>query len=143
MGTTRREFLQASGLGAGAASLAPLGQLQAAWQGAAPRRFVFIRKSNGVRPNELSLPTFSEAERQQDKKKEAMEADLHHHELPGWMESLEPYKADMCILQGLSCKMSENGHWSYSSVMGAYKSGRNSLSGIKRASHGNQFLVLV
>jgi len=133
MGTTRREFLQASGLGAGAASLAPLGQLQAAWQGAAPRRFVFIRKSNGVRPNELSLPTFSEAERQQDKKKEAMEADLHHHELPGWMESLEPYKADMCILQGLSCKMSENGHWSYSSVMGAYKSGRNSLSGIKRA----------
>ena len=29
--------------------------------------------------------------------------------------------------------MSENGHWSYSSVMGAYKSGRNSLSGIKRA----------
>jgi len=29
--------------------------------------------------------------------------------------------------------MSENGHWSYSSVMGAFKSGRNSLSGIKRA----------
>jgi hypothetical protein len=29
--------------------------------------------------------------------------------------------------------MSENGHYSYSSVMGAYKSNRNSLSGIKRA----------
>ena len=29
--------------------------------------------------------------------------------------------------------MSENGHFSYSSVMGAFKSGRNSLSGIKRA----------
>jgi len=29
--------------------------------------------------------------------------------------------------------MSENGHYSYSSVMGAFKSNRNSLSGIKRA----------
>ncbi|MCA9211224.1 MAG: DUF1552 domain-containing protein, partial [Planctomycetales bacterium] len=43
------------------------------------------------------------------------------------------HKRHMTILQGLSCKMSENGHWSYSSVMGAFKSGRNSLSGIKRA----------
>ncbi len=29
--------------------------------------------------------------------------------------------------------MSENGHYSYSSIMGAFKSNRNSLSGIKRA----------
>lgn len=62
-----------------------------------------------------------------------MEVDLDQHELPGWLHSLEPHRQHMTILQGLSCKMSENGHWSYSSVMGAFKSGRNSLSGIKRA----------
>jgi len=49
------------------------------------------------------------------------------------LRALEGHKQHMTILHGLSCKMSENGHWSYSSVMGAYKSGRNSLSGIKRA----------
>ena len=49
------------------------------------------------------------------------------------MRALDPYKENLTMLHGLSAKMSENGHWSYSSVMGAYKSGRNSLSGIKRA----------
>ena len=62
-----------------------------------------------------------------------MEVDLDQHELPLWLRGLDRHKQHMSILQGLSCKMSENGHWSYSSVMGAYKSGRNSLSGIKRA----------
>jgi hypothetical protein len=134
MATNRREFLQTAAVGAGAMTLTPARCLTAAsGEQSFPRRFVFIRKSNGVRPNELALPTFSETEKQQDSKKQAMAVDLHHHQLPVWMESLESHKADMCILQGLSCKMSENGHWSYSSVMGAYKSGRNSLSGIKRA----------
>jgi len=134
MATNRREFLQTAAVGAGAMTLTPARCLTAAsGEEFFPRRFVFIRKSNGVRPNELALPTFSETEKQQDSKKQAMAVDLHHHQLPVWMESLESHKADMCILQGLSCKMSENGHWSYSSVMGAYKSGRNSLSGIKRA----------
>ncbi|MCA9069630.1 MAG: DUF1552 domain-containing protein, partial [Planctomycetaceae bacterium] len=62
-----------------------------------------------------------------------LEADLDQHELPNWLRALEGHKKHLTILQGLSCKMSENGHWSYSSVMGAFKSGRNSLSGIKRA----------
>jgi hypothetical protein len=38
----------------------------------------------------------------------------------------------MTILQGLSAKMSENVHWSFSSVMGCFKSSRNTLSAIKR-----------
>jgi len=99
----------------------------------APKRFIFIRKSNGIRPSELALPTFSAEEKALDAKKLPMEVDLDKHELPAWLRPLNSHKADMSILQGLSCKMSENGHWSYSSVMGAYKSGRNSLSGIKRA----------
>lgn len=98
-----------------------------------PKRFVFIRKSNGERPNELMLPTFSAADKALDEKKQPLEVDLDKHELPAWMRALEKHKENLCILQGLSCKMSENGHYSYSSVMGAYKSNRNSLSGIKRA----------
>ena len=38
----------------------------------------------------------------------------------------------MTILQGLSAKMSENVHWSFSSVMGCFRSQRNTLSAIKR-----------
>ena len=38
----------------------------------------------------------------------------------------------MTILQGLSAKMSENVHYSFSSVMGCFKSNRNTLSSIKR-----------
>ena len=135
MGANRRSFLQASALGAAALSQATsLTRLYAGTSGElGPRRFVFIRKSNGVRPSEVSLPTFSEGEKAKEKKKEAFEADLENHDLPMWLQPLAPYKQNLSILQGLSCKMSENGHWSYSSVMGAFKSGRNSLSGIKRA----------
>ncbi len=135
MESSRRHFLQASALGAGALVLTPsLSPLSAASTNKlGPRRFVFIRKSNGIRPHEVALPTFSDAEKSLDSKKQAMEVDLHKHELPQWLRGLEGEKQHLSILQGLSCKMSENGHWSYSSVMGAFKSGRNSLSGIKRA----------
>lgn len=98
-----------------------------------PFRFIFIRKSNGIRPSELALPTFSDQEESKDAHKEAFEVDLEKHELPSWLGGLKQHKEHLGILQGLSCKMSENGHYSYSSVMGAFKSGRNSLSGIKRA----------
>jgi len=133
--TTRRNFLKTSALGAGAAALTPaLGSLLAAAANRnTPRRFVFIRKSNGIRPHEIALPSFSAQEKALDDKKQALQADLEQHELPGWLRGLDGHKAHMTILQGLSTKMSENGHWSYSSVMGVYKSGRNSLSGIKRA----------
>ncbi len=130
----RRTFLKTSAAAAGALVLPSLSAHAAAnISGQGPRRFVFIRKSNGLRPHELALPTFSEDEKKMESKKEAFEADLDKHELPNWLKPVAKHKANMSILQGLSCKMSENGHFSYSSVMGAYKSGRNSLSGIKRA----------
>lgn len=137
---TRRTFLKTSALSAGALAFGlSLDSVQAGTPvlpnavGGAPRRFVFIRKSNGIRPKEVALPSFTNAQMAQDDKKQAMEVDLHKHELPQWLQGLEGNKQNMAIIQGLSCKMSENGHWSYSSVMGAFKSGRNSLSGIKRA----------
>ena len=61
---SRRDFLKKSGLGLGALSLGPsLGALAAETTGDTPRRFVFIRKSNGIRPKELALPTFSAEEK--------------------------------------------------------------------------------
>lgn len=132
---TRRDFLRSTASGAGALSLTPylhaFGNEPAA--GGLPKRFVFIRKSNGERPNEVALPTLADKDKALEEKKQAFEVDLAKHELPVYLRSLEKYKSNLCILQGLSCMMSENGHYSFSSVMGAYKSNRNSLSGIKRA----------
>jgi hypothetical protein len=138
--SNRRKFLKhsaqaTSALTLGGLSLGPMAQ--PAWSGEAepqrPFRFIFIRKSNGIRPHEVALPSFNDQQKKLESNKEAFEVDLDQHELPAWLQSLTPYKKNLALLQGLSCKMSENGHWSYSSVMGAFKSGRNSLSGIKRA----------
>lgn len=129
----RRDFLKTTA--AGALALTPCFKAFAGTSPEAgfPKRFVFIRKSNGERPLELALPSFSNRDRDMDTRKEALEVDLDGHELPDYLKGLDAHKADMTILQGLSCMMSENGHFSYSSVMGCYKSNRNSLSGIKRA----------
>jgi hypothetical protein len=144
--TTRRSFLKTSALGVGslawAADVAPAfaRTVEDGVPGVVPgllggqvRRFVFIRKSNGIRPHEVALPTFTAEQARLDKDKKPLEVDLEQHDLPEWLQALAPYKKHLAILQGLSCMMSENGHWSYSSVLGAFKSGRNSLSGIKRA----------
>lgn len=135
MNSSRRDFLRTTTLGAGALTLTPsFGNLFAATTSSGyPTRFVFIRKSNGQRPHELAPPTFDDKQKKLEAAKKPFEVDLDRHELPGWLRALDPYKSNLSILQGLSTRMSENGHFSYSSVMGCYKSGRNSLSGIKRA----------
>ena len=130
----RRQFLQTTAIGAGALAI-PLADRHAAAASSetGPRRFVFIRKSSGIRPLETALVDFSDKHKRMDEKKEAMEADLDAHELPKWLRGLDDDKQHMTILQGLSAKMSENVHYSFSSVMGCFKSQRNTLSAIKRA----------
>lgn len=132
---TRREFLTSAILGTGALALVPSFSAFGAEPAVngSPKRFVFIRKSNGERPLELALPTFSAQDKALDEKKEPLVVSLDRHELPVYLRGLDKHKANLCILQGLSCMMSENGHFSYSSIMGAYKSNRDSLSSIKRA----------
>jgi len=137
MTMNRRQFMQATAIGAGALVMPhalgqPLNQAMAAAGEMGPRRFVFIRKSSGIRPLETALVNFSDKHKKMDEKKEALEVDLDSHELPLWLRGLDEYKANMTILQGLSAKMSENIHWSFSSVMGCFKSQRNTLSAIKR-----------
>ncbi|MCA9209164.1 MAG: DUF1552 domain-containing protein, partial [Planctomycetales bacterium] len=130
----RKEFLKSSALGLGALSLAPSFHQVFAAPGAhgVPKRFIFIRKSSGIRPLEIALRNFSDSDKALDEKKQPLEVDLHKHELPKWLRGLDAYKDHMTILQGLSTKMSENVHWSFSSVMGCFKSNRNTLSAIKR-----------
>lgn len=133
----RRHFLKSATLGTGAMALAPsFNQLFAnpagPNAGSAPKRFIFIRKSSGLRPLECSPVNFTDAQKKLEKDKTAFEADLSKHELPLWLRGLDDHKDNMTLLQGLSAKMSENIHFSFSSVMGCFKSNRNTLSAIKR-----------
>lgn len=136
MNSCRRDFLAKSIWGIGAMALAPsFNQLFAAPGGPGggiPKRFIFIRKSSGLRPLELALRDFSDKDKVLDESKQPMEVALDKHELPKWLRGLEAHKENLTILQGLSAKMSENVHYSFSSVMGCFKSNRNTLSAIKR-----------
>jgi len=133
MNLNRRQFLRTTATGAGALVMPfSMNSAMAAASEMGPRRFVFIRKSSGIRPLETALVNFSDKHKEMDAKKEALEIDLDSHELPKWLRGLDEYKEHMAILQGLSAKMSENVHWSFSSVMGCFKSQRNTLSAIKR-----------
>ncbi len=135
----RREFFRRTATGTAALALTPSFShlLAEPGQGDAqadvpPHRFVFIRKSNGNLPSQFSLPTFSDVEKQKDQRKEAFEVDLDHHELPAWLDALSDHKENMTILHGISMAVSGGGHYSFSGCMGAYKAGRNTISGIKR-----------
>ena len=134
---TRRDFLKTSMLGLGALAYQPcLAALPAAQKSNdVPKRFVFIRKGNGMMPGRFNLPTLDEKLKESEEPRvgvEPFEVALDKHELPEWLAELNDYKEHMTILQGLSAKMSENVHWSFSSVMGCFKSNCNTLSAIKR-----------
>jgi hypothetical protein len=134
MAINRRTFLSTSALGAGSLAVSPSFNhlFGAKRQSEHPHRFVFIRKSNGNVPSRFALPSFSETEKKQDKEKLASEADLDKHELPVWLRALDGHKEHMTILHGISMAVSGGGHYSFSGCMGAYKAGRNVISGIKR-----------
>ncbi|MFT5109656.1 MAG: hypothetical protein ACI9UA_005305, partial [Pseudoalteromonas tetraodonis] len=132
---SRRNFLKHTALGAGGLAISPsFNHLFAATaQSEHPHRFIFIRKSNGNVPKLCELPTFSDEEKNKEQEKLAFEADLDRHELPVWLRALEDHKENLTILNGISMTMSGGGHYSFSGCMGAYRAGRNVISGIKRA----------
>ncbi len=134
MAINRRTFLGTSALGAGSLAVSPSFNhlFGATKQSEHPRRFVFIRKSNGNVPNLFTLPSFSATEKKTDQDKLACEAGLDKHELPVWLRALDGHKEHMTILHGISMAVSGGGHYSFSGCMGAYKAGRNVISGIKR-----------
>ena len=134
MTTNRRHFLHSSALSAGTLAITPsFNHLLAAERPSDHRhRFIFIRKSNGNLPKLFSLPSFTEQQVKQEEKKGALEVDLEKHELPTWLSDLDAHKENLTILNGISMKVSGGGHYSFSGCMGAYKAGRNVISGIKR-----------
>ncbi len=136
MAINRREFIRATAMGTASLALMPAFNhlLAAPIEGAAgfPHRFIFIRKSNGNVPRYCTLPSFSAEERKMDDQKQAFEVALDKHELPDWLRVLEGHKENMTVLHGISMAVSGGGHYSFSGCMGAYKAGRNVLSGIKR-----------
>ena len=134
MAISRRKFNRTSGMATAALTLSPcFNDLMAAANPAqSTHRFIFIRKSNGNVPSRFALPTFSEKQKKKEQKKERFEADLDKHELPQWLNALDAHKENMTILNGISMAVSGGGHYSFSGCMGAYKAGRNTLSGIKR-----------
>ena len=91
MHLNRKEFLKTSTLGAGAIALAPsFNQLFASPHASGvPRRFIFIRKSSGIRPQEIALRDFSDEHKALDEKKEPLEVALDQHELPTWLRGLD------------------------------------------------------
>lgn len=137
MALNRRAFTKTTALGATSLALSPSFRHLLASpevdEFVKPQRFVFIRKSNGNVPKYCTLPSLSAEDKKRDEKKEAFEVDLHGHELPAWLQGLEPHKDNMTLLHGISMAVSGGGHYSFSGCMGAYKAGRNTLSGIKRA----------
>ncbi len=132
---TRRSFLKASLLGAGACAFGP--SMSAFGAGVAkssfPKRFVFMRVGNGLWPKKLSLPTFSNDLKEKEKNKHALEVDLGKHELPDYLKGLSDHKEHMTILQGMSSRMAPNGHHSRQGVMGLFKTKEGAVSTLKRA----------
>lgn len=98
----------------------------------APMRFIFIHKGNGLFPSFLELPSFTNEQKQMEKKKEAFTVDLDEHTLPEWMGPLEEHKENLTLLQGLSGKMCTVGHHSWCSSLGVFKANER-LSSIKWA----------
>ena len=83
----RNEFLKSSALGLGAMTLAPafnqvfgstaLGSMSF---GKAPKRFIFIRKSSGIRPLEIALKGFKDKDKVADDDKQRFLHPEHKHE---------------------------------------------------------------
>lgn len=132
----RRDFLKTSLMGAGAFAFAPY--LNAAGSAAAkpsfPKRFVFMRVGNGLFPDKLVLPNLPKNLMQKEEAREAFEVGLDKYELPDYLKCLNDHKENMTILQGMSSKMSMNGHHSYQSIMGLFHAKDANVNTLKRAS---------
>ena len=124
---SRRDFILSTALGVSAFAL------QSAFAkpstGQPPIRFIFMTKSNGLRPRELVLPGFSGEQKRAEEKKEALNVALSGQQLPDWMSVLDGHKNDMAIIQGLSAKGIACGHSGNQACLGMFKTGEKRVLG--------------
>lgn len=97
-----------------------------------PTRFIFMHKGNGLFPQSVVPPSFSQKLTEKEKRKESFVEDLDGHDLPEWMNPVAEHRNEMTILQGLSGKMCTTGHHTWCSSLGAYKANER-ISSIKWA----------
>ena len=132
----RREFIRNAFLAMGGLALpGSLPRISAAPVGhgaAAPMRFIFMHRGNGLFPKVMVPPTFGPKEMEMEKRNLPYQVDLDGHQLPEWMSPLEAHKEHLTILQGLSGKMCTTGHHSWCSSLGVYKANER-LGSIKWA----------
>lgn len=133
MPMNRREVLRDLSLATGGLAFAPfLRQLRAEATGdpaKLPKRFVFVTRSNGFRTYGIApqgLEHLSDAPgKGKGPVKTLVDHDLTQHELNESMTALEPLKAKMTIVNGLSARMvNGGGHGAGFGAMGAYN-GKN------------------
>ena len=97
-----------------------------------PMRFIFLHRGNGLWPRVMVPPTFDDALKEKERRKEAYEVDLDGHTLPEWMSPIAGHVDNLTILQGLSGKMCTVGHHSWCSSLGVFKANER-VSSIKWA----------
>ena len=129
----RRDFLKTSMLGLGALAYSPYLSAMPKTNNF-PKRFVFIRKGNGIMPGKYNLPTLAKHQQETDDQMTGVapfEVDLDKHELPGWLQSLNEYKEHMSIIIGMSNKMTNMGHHTHAGIMMAAACDNNNSSLIR------------
>ena len=124
----RRQLIKSISRGLGACSLTPfLMQLQAeaATEGGAaalPQRFVFVIRSNGVLTNEI-LPAGVDNVKERphaQNLQDWVDTPLAGKKLHPGMQSLEPFKDKLTLIQGLSGRMMSGNHEAGFGALGAY-----------------------
>lgn len=119
---TRRNFLR--NLGAGSLALTPfLQHLRAEGAGQLPKRFVFVVRGNGLRPYGIVPQGLEELGSDRFKQDKLVDRSLADLKLNESMKSLEPFKDQLSIIQGLSSKICKGPHGGHFGVLGAYTSG--------------------
>ena len=124
----RREALKSMSLGSGALLLGPIwNQLMAQAEGAGdkiPQRFVFVERSNGLRPWGIAPKGLEEFGDQNHQQKKYFEAELNDRDLNETMKSLVPIKKYVTIINDLSGRAAavSDPHGSNFGLLGVYRS---------------------
>lgn len=132
MTMNRRDVLKGMTLSAGGLLLSPiLGKLQAYASGRpqAPKRFIFVVESNGVRPEQLAPSGIQRRPRPQQPlngPEELVDVSLADRELPFSLQPIARWKDRVTIVNGLSGRICGGGHSNNFGALGCFPTPRES-----------------